>query len=98
MLLNMGRVRITEADAARDLAAVLRRVQSGAEVVIERDSRPLAVIRAAEPERRTISECIALAKEREKVRGEAPVLDSEFAADLEEIVRGRKPRKPSAWD
>jgi hypothetical protein len=67
-------------------------------VVIERDSRPLAVIRAAEPERRTISECIALAKEREKVRGEAPVLDSEFAADLEEIVRGRKPRKPSAWD
>jgi antitoxin (DNA-binding transcriptional repressor) of toxin-antitoxin stability system len=40
---------IDEADAARDLASLLDRVGAGAEVVIERDSQPVAVIRAAGP-------------------------------------------------
>jgi hypothetical protein len=26
------------------------------------------------------------------------VMDAEFAADLEEIIRNRKPRDTSAWD
>jgi hypothetical protein len=26
------------------------------------------------------------------------VMDAEFAADMEEIVRNRKPRDTSAWD
>jgi len=38
---------VNEADAVRDLAAILQRVQAGTEVVIERDARPLAVIRTA---------------------------------------------------
>lgn len=54
---------VSEADdAVRDMPASLRRVQAGAEVVIERDARPVAVVRPADPVRRTISECIALAK------------------------------------
>lgn len=89
---------VNEADAGRDLAAILRSVEAGAEVVIERDAQPLAVIRAASPVRRTISECIALAEAHEKETGQAPVLDSDFAADVEEIVRNRKPWNPSSWD
>ena len=89
---------VNEADAVRDLATILKRVQAGAEVVIERDAQPLAVIRIAAPARRTISECIALAEAHEKETGLAPVLDPDFAADVEEIVRERKPWNPPSWD
>ncbi len=90
-------LRVSEADAVRDLAAILQHVQAGTEVVIERDAQPLAVIRAAAPERRTISECIALAEAHEKESGEGPVLDPDFAADVEQIVRARKPWNPPTW-
>ncbi len=89
---------VAEADAVRDLAAILKRVEAGAEVVIERNAHPLAVIRAAAPARRTISECIALAQAHEQESGHAPVLDPDFAADVEEIVRNRQPWTPPAWD
>jgi antitoxin (DNA-binding transcriptional repressor) of toxin-antitoxin stability system len=88
---------VNEADAVRDLAAILQRVQAGTEVVIERDERPLAILRSAAPVRRTISECIALAEAHELETGQAPVLDPDFAADVEEIVRNRKPWNPPAW-
>ena len=94
MITGMEPLHISEADAVRDLAAILQRVQAGAEVVIERDAQPLAIIRAAVPARRTISECIAMAEAHEKESGEAPVLDPDFAADVEEIVRNRKPWNP----
>jgi len=95
---SMATIHISEADAARDLPALLARVRAGAEIVIESEARPLAVLRAAEPPRRSISECIALAKEHEEETGEAPVLDPDFAADVEEIIRNRKPWNPPAWD
>jgi len=99
MIAGMERqvLRVSEADAVRDLAAILQRVQAGAEVVIERDAQPLAVIRAASRERHTISECIALAEAHEKETGDGPVLDPDFAADVEEIVRNRKPWNPPTW-
>ena len=73
------------------------RCATGAELVIERDAQPLAIIRAAAPERRTISECIALAEAHEKESGDGPVLDADFAADVEEILRDRKPWNPPTW-
>jgi antitoxin (DNA-binding transcriptional repressor) of toxin-antitoxin stability system len=89
---------ISEADAVRDMASILRRVQAGEEVVIERDAQPVAVVRAAAPLRRTISECIALAKAHEEETGQAPTLDPDFAADVEEIIRNHQPWNPPAWD
>ena len=94
----MEPLHINEADAARDLAAILTRVQAGAEVVIERDAQPLAILRAAAPARRTISECIALAEAHEREAGVAPVLDADFAADVDEIFKSRKPWNPPTWD
>jgi hypothetical protein len=53
---------------------------------------------AVEPRGRLLSESIALAETHAKEMGFEPVMDPEFAADLEEIIRNRKPRDTSAWD
>ena len=95
-------IHISEAEAASDFAGVLARARAGAEIVIEgRD--PVVVVRAeedrAEPvSGRLISECIALAKAHEEETGKVPVLDPDFAADMEEIVKSRKAWKPPAWE
>ena len=89
---------VSEADAVRDMASILQRVSAGMEVVIERDAQPVAVVRAAAPVRRTISDCIALAKAHEEETGQVPTLDSDFAADMDEIIRNRKPWNPPSWD
>jgi antitoxin (DNA-binding transcriptional repressor) of toxin-antitoxin stability system len=80
-MIAMEPVHISEADAVRDLAALLQRVQAGAEVVIERDEQPFAVIRAAAPPRRTISECIALMP-----AASTATIDPDFAKDVEAAV------------
>ena len=91
---------MSDAEAARDFASVLERVREGAEIVIEHDARPVAVVKAPENGRgRLLSESIALAKAHAKDLGYAPVMDAEFAADLEEIVEShRQPLNPTAWD
>jgi len=95
---SMATVRISEAEAAGDFAGLMARVRAGIEVVIESGAQPVAVLRAAAPPRRSISESIALAEARSKELGYKPVMDANFAADMEEIVRNRKPRDTSAWD
>jgi antitoxin (DNA-binding transcriptional repressor) of toxin-antitoxin stability system len=95
---SMATIHISEADAAGDFAGLMARVRAGIEVVIESGAQPVAVLRAAAPPRRSISESIALAEARSKELGYKPVMDADFAADMEEIVRNRKPRDTSAWD
>jgi antitoxin (DNA-binding transcriptional repressor) of toxin-antitoxin stability system len=56
----MAQLHMTEAELARDLHAVLERVRQGTEIIVEEDHQPVAVLKAAEPPRRTLSECIAL--------------------------------------
>ncbi len=95
----MAKIRMSVAEVARDFAAVMARVRAGAEVVIEDGALAVAVIHTpTDPTRRSISDCIALAKKHEDETGKAPVLDSDFASDVEEIVRNRKPWNPPAWD
>lgn len=94
----MAITHISEAEAIRDFARVLARVRAGDEIVIEAGSSPVAVLRAATERRgRLISDSIALAEAHERELGYAPVMDGEFAADMEEIIRDRRPRT-SAWD
>jgi hypothetical protein len=52
----------------------------------------------ADRPRRPISECLPLAKKHEEETGGAPVLEPDFAADVEEIILNRKPWNPPAWD
>ena len=92
-------IHISEAEAASDFATLMARVRAGAEIVIEDNARPVAVVRPAEPMRgRPISECIALAEAHAKETGYEPTLDPDFAVDLEEIIKSRKPRNISKWE
>ena len=93
-------IHVSDAEAANDFASILDHVSAGAEVIIERDSRPVAVVRSAEaPRGRLLSESIALAKAHAKELGYEPTVDADFAADLEEIIKShRKPLDPPAWD
>jgi antitoxin (DNA-binding transcriptional repressor) of toxin-antitoxin stability system len=96
--MSMATVYIPESEAARDLPGLLDRVRAGEEIVIEKEASPAVVLRvAAEPRGRLLSESIALATKHGQELGEEPRMDSDFAADLEEIVRNRKPRDTSAW-
>lgn len=87
-------IHISDAEAASDFASLLDHVRKGAEIVIEHDARPVAVLHAAEPVRRTISECIALLPE-----GSTATIDADFAKDVEAAVEShREPLNPPAWD
>ena len=96
----MAVIHISEAEAVRDFAGLLARVRAGEEIVIESDARAVAVLRSAGGEFRPslLSESIALAKKHAEELGYEPRMDPEFAADLEEIVRSRKPWNPPAWE
>ena len=58
----MAELHMTEAEVARDFAAVLEEIQQGAEVIVERNAQPVAVIKLPQFRGRSIDECIALAK------------------------------------
>jgi hypothetical protein len=91
-------VHISEAEAASNFADVLARVRAGAEIVID-GHEPIVVVMRPEPMHgRLLSECIALAKAHEEETGKTPLLDPDFATDIEEIIKSRKPWNPPAWE
>jgi len=90
-------IHISEAEAASNFAGVLARVRAGAEIVIE-GREPIVVVRAESVRGRLLSESIAMAKAHAQELGYEPTLDPDFAADLEEIIKSRKPRKISSWE
>ena len=89
-------IHVSEAEAASDFASLMARVRAGAEVVIEHDAQPVAVLRAAEPQPgRLLSESLRLAREH----ASTVTLDENFGRDLEEIINShREPLSPPAWD
>ena len=91
-------IRISESEAATDFSLVMNRVREGAEVIIERDAKPVAVVRLVEPPLgRPISESIVLAEAHAKDLGCEPAMTPDFAADLQEIIKSRKSRNISTW-
>jgi antitoxin (DNA-binding transcriptional repressor) of toxin-antitoxin stability system len=99
MIEVMLQVHMTEAEAARDFHAVIERVREGAEVVVEQDNRPVAVIRAPQVPGRPIAECIAIAKAYEERLGYAPIPDEGFAKDVEAGIEAhREALDVSVWD
>ena len=90
----MEPLHISEADLAKDVRSILKRVETGAEVIIERDAQPVAVIRPAESVRRKISECIALLP-----ADSTATIDPDFEKDVEAAIgTHREPLKPPTWD
>ncbi len=88
-------LRISEAELARDIHAVLARVQEGVEVVVEQDHRAVAVIKSPLVKGRKISEVIAALE----ATGANAVIDEDFARDVEEGVKAhREPWNPPSSD
>lgn len=94
MIPGMELLHISEGDLAKHLRSMLQRVDTGAEVIIERDAHPVAVLRPAEPVRRRICECIALLR-----ADSTAIIDPDFAKDVEAAIAAhREPVDPPAWD
>ena len=105
-------VHISEADAARDFAAVMARVRAGDEVVVEGADGAVAVMRSAEADRvqgersmdvrripgKTAAEIVAGLRRWEAEKGPL-LMDADFADDLEEAQRwANQPLDDSKWD
>jgi len=92
---DMSTVHMTESEVARDLHAVLARVQQGVEVVVEQDHRAVAIIRSPHPRGRLLSECIKLAE----ARGTTAIPDEGFMKDVAQgIAQRSKPWNPPSWE
>ncbi|HWG20684.1 MAG TPA: hypothetical protein VG225_09140 [Terracidiphilus sp.] len=85
----MGTVRISEAEAIRDIAGLLARAQKGDEIVIETRSAPAVVLRKAEePTLRKLSESLRIAREI----GSTVTLDGGFERDLNAVIENHSER------
>jgi antitoxin (DNA-binding transcriptional repressor) of toxin-antitoxin stability system len=92
---SVEQIRMTEAEVTNNFGAVLERLRQGAEIVVEQDHQPVAIIRPPKRSGRPISACIASAK----ASGSKVTLDDGFAADVEEGIRSRQqPWNPPSWD
>ena len=92
---DMAQVHMTEAELARDLHAVLEKVRQGAEVIVERNSTPVALIKAPAVTGRKISEVIAALE----VSGANARVDEDFTGDVEEAMKlTREPWNPPSWE
>jgi antitoxin (DNA-binding transcriptional repressor) of toxin-antitoxin stability system len=90
----MVQVHMTDAEVAGNFAAALEKVRQGIEVVVESEHQPIAVLRAAEPPRRTIAEILALMP-----KDSTATIDEDFAADVEAAIEAhREPLDASQWD
>lgn len=88
-------IHISETEATNDFGSVMAHVRAGAEVIIERDAQPVAVVHAAEPRVRLLSESLRLAREQ----GSKVTLDSDFAKDVEAAIEShREPLSPPTWE
>jgi antitoxin (DNA-binding transcriptional repressor) of toxin-antitoxin stability system len=96
MIVDMGTLRITEAELARDVRAVLAKVEHGSEVIIEQeDHRPVAVISSPHRSGRPIAEILSEARRRNS----NVTLDEDFGKDLEEIIASQQQQwNPPSWD
>jgi hypothetical protein len=76
----MAVIHISEAEAIHDPSSVFAKARAGEEIHIAGDSSTIAIV--AEPKRKTLSEAIRLAEERD----EDITLDDQFSRDLDAVI------------
>ena len=91
----MATVHMSEAELANNLHEVLSKVQQGAEIVIEQNHRPVAVLKPSQPVGRMSTEVLADLK----ARGSNAVMDDGFAQDIEDGIKAQhQPWNPPSWE
>lgn len=81
----MATMHIPRNEAIRDFAAVLARVESGQEIVIDGPAAPVAFLcPASRRSGRLLSETLRILEER----GSTATLDASFSQDLEAVIAG----------
>ncbi|HJZ96916.1 MAG TPA: hypothetical protein VKE70_10455 [Candidatus Solibacter sp.] len=91
----MAVIHMTEDELVSNIADVMRRVHEGSEIIVEQDSRQVAVIKPSKPAGRPISDVV----DDLKARGSAAVIDDDFARDIEEGIKAhRQPWNPPSWE
>ena len=76
----MAVIHISEAEAARDLPSLLAKVRAGERVHIATSAATITLV--PEPRKKTLSEAIRLAEERD----EQITLDDQFSSDLDAVI------------
>jgi hypothetical protein len=97
----MATVRMSVVELASDFHAALAQVQQGIEIVIEQDHRRVAVLKPFASTRAggKLGECIALANAYEAKLGCTPLLDEDFAKDVQVGIDERRDSfEPPALD
>lgn len=90
----MATIHISKAEAERDLAGMLARVNQGTSFLIEEGSEPVAILQAAPSRRLTLREVLASLPASANAR-----MDKGFARDVEDgIALHREPLDSSIWD
>ena len=75
-------------------ATLLATVRAGAEIIIENEAQPVAILRPVDPVLRRISGCIALLQD-----DSTATIDSEFHKDVHSAVESQRDvLNPPAWD
>ncbi len=94
--MSMATIRISEAEAIRNIAGLLARAYKGEEIIIEKDAVSGAVVLRAVIERpmRKLSESLRLAREN----GSTVTFDGGFGRDLETAVNSHPEPLKNPWD
>jgi hypothetical protein len=94
-MMSMATIRISEAEAIRNIAGLLARAYKGEEIIIEKDAASAAVMLRTVVEQpvRKLSESLRLAKER----GLTVTLDGGFSRDLEAVVNSHTEPLKNPW-
>lgn len=89
----MTSIHMTEAEFTSDLAAAMRKVELGMEILIEGEHRTLAILTPPKPFTRSIEDAMALMSDN------CPGVDPDFEKDVRAVVESHpEPLDGSRWD
>ena len=92
----MALVHMSETEVAKNFASVLEKVRQGAEIVVDQDHCPVAVIKT--PQRPGRSLCCTSEGLRNRL-GFASIPDAGFAQDVQAAIdTHREQLNPPSWD
>ncbi len=90
---------MTDAEIVTNFSSVIEKVERGIDVIVDRNDRPVAVIRSPAPAGRPLDECILLSTRYEQASPRPPSADPDFERDVRAAVESHHDHSDSSgWD